>query len=153
MATVGSSAPDKQPRCQAKREALPAHLARVDQRVEPEDTSCPTPEYGLPMVRVGEDISKRLDIVPVQFFVQRQIRGKWVCKCCQILVQEPAAPQVFDNALPTPGLQAHTAVSRFVDHPPVLPARADQRATLRAHAALDAGGLERQDRRAVDTTV
>ena len=70
------------------------------------------------MVRVGEDISERLDIVPAQFFVQRQIRGKWVCKCCQLLLQEPAAPQVFDNALPTPGLQAHTAVSRFVDHIP-----------------------------------
>ncbi|MGS0756606.1 IS66 family transposase [Roseateles sp. GG27B] len=27
-------------------------------------------------------------------------------------------PQVFDNALPTPGLQAHVAVSRFVDHIP-----------------------------------
>ena len=26
------------------------------------------------MVRVGEDISERLDIVPAQFFVQRQIR-------------------------------------------------------------------------------
>ena len=70
------------------------------------------------MVRVGEDISERLDIVPAQFFVQRQIRGKWACKCCQVLVQEPAAAQVFDNALPTPGLQAHTVVSRFVDHIP-----------------------------------
>ena len=117
-ATVGSTAPDKQPRRQPKREALPAHLPRVDQRVEPEDTSCPTPDCGQPMVRVGEDISERLDIVPAQFFVQRQIRGKWACKCCQILVQEPAAPQVFDNALPTPGLQAHTAVSRFIDHIP-----------------------------------
>ena len=99
-ATVGNTAPDKQPRRQPKREALPAHLARVDQRVEPEDTNCPTPECGQPMVRVGEDVSERLDIVPAQFFVQRQIRGKWACKCCQILVQEPAAPQVFDNALP-----------------------------------------------------
>jgi len=116
--TVGSAAPDKQPRRQPKREALPAHLPRVDQRVEPENTFCPTPECGQPMVRVGEDISERLDIVPAQFFVQRQIRGKWACKCCQLLLQEPAAPQVFDNALPTPGLQAHTMVSRFVDHIP-----------------------------------
>jgi transposase len=117
-AAVGSTAPDKQPRRQPKREALPAHLTRVDRRVEPEDTNCPTPECGQPMVRVGEDISERLDIIPAQFFVQRQIRGKWACKCCQLLVQEPAAPQVFDNALPTPGLQAHTVVSRFVDHVP-----------------------------------
>jgi transposase len=116
--TPGVGTPDKQPRRQPKREALPAHLPRVDQRIEPEDTHCPTPECGQPMVRVGEDISERLDIVPAQFFVQRQIRGKWACKCCQLLLQEPAAPQVFDNALPTPGLQAHTAVSRFVDHIP-----------------------------------
>ena len=115
-------APDKEPEQQAKRqpkrEALPPHLARVDTRVEPEDTRCPSPECGQPMVRVGEDVSERLDIVPAQFFVQRQIRGKWACRCCQLMVQEPAAPQVFDNALPTPGLQAHTAVSRFIDHLP-----------------------------------
>jgi transposase len=115
---VGSTAPAQQARRQPKREALPAHLPRVDQRVEPDDTNCPTPECGQPMVRVGEDISERLDIQPAQFFVHRQIRGKWACKCCQLLVQEPAAPQVFDNALPTPGLQAHTVVSRFVDHVP-----------------------------------
>ena len=110
-------AKDKQRR-QPKREALPEHLPRVDTRVEPEDTRCPTPECGQPMERVGEDVSERLDIVPAKFFVQRQIRGKWACKCCQLLLQEPAAPQVFDNALPTPGLQAHAVVSRFVDHLP-----------------------------------
>ena len=108
----------QQPHRQPKREALPPHLARVERRIEPENTNCPAPECGQPMVRVGEDISERLDIIPAQFFVQRQIRGKWACRCCQLMVQERAAPQVFDNALPTPGLQAHTVVSRFVDHLP-----------------------------------
>jgi transposase len=103
---------------QPKRRPLPEHLPRVDQHIEPQDTNCPTPECGKPMVRVGEDISERLDIIPAKFFVQRQIRGKWACKCCQLLLQEPAAPQVFDNGLPTPGLQAHVAVSHFVDHLP-----------------------------------
>src|SRR5438552_15574948 len=110
--------PEDKKRRQPKREALPAHLPRVDQRIEPEDIRCPTPECGKPMVRVGEDISERLDIVPAQFFVQRQIRGKWACKCCQLLVQEPAAPQVIDNGIATPGLAAHVLVSRFVDHIP-----------------------------------
>ena len=114
----GGRTTDKEPRRQPKREALPPHLPRVDTRIEPENTHCPSPECGQPMVRVGEDISERLDIVPAQFFVQRQIRGKWACRCCQLMVQQPAAPQVFDNALPTPGLQAHTVISRFVDHLP-----------------------------------
>ena len=35
------------------------------------------------MVRIGEDVSERLDIVPAEFFVQRHVRGKWACKCCQ----------------------------------------------------------------------
>jgi len=116
--TPSGGAPEDNKRRQPKREALPEHLPRVEQRIDPEDTHCPTPECGRPMVRVGEDISERLDVVPAQFFVQRQIRGKWACKCCQLLVQEPAAPQVFDNALPTPGLQAHSVISRFVDHIP-----------------------------------
>jgi len=117
-ADASENAPEKQQRRQPKREALPSHLRRVEQRIEPEDTRCPTPQCGQPMVRVGEDISERLDIVPAEFFVQRQIRGKWACRCCQTMVQEPALPQVFDNTIPTPGLQAHTVVSHFVDHLP-----------------------------------
>jgi transposase len=115
--TPGSTPePDKlAPKRRPRREPLAEHLPRVDTRVEPENTTC---GCGQAMVRVGEDISERLDIVPAQFFVQRQIRGKWACKCCQLMVQEPAAPQVFENALPTPGLQAHTVISRFVDHLP-----------------------------------
>jgi transposase len=103
------------PKRKPKREPLPAHLPRVDHRVEPENTTC---ECGQAMQRVGEDVSERLDIIPAQFFVQRQIRGKWACRCCQLLVQEPAAPQVFEGGQPTPGLQAHIVVSRFVDHLP-----------------------------------
>ena len=108
---AGQPAPKRMP----KREPLPEHLPRVDTHVEPENTTC---ECGQAMQRVGEDVSERLDIIPAQFFVQRQIRGKWACKCCQILVQEPAAVQVFEGGLPTPGLQAHTVISRFVDHLP-----------------------------------
>jgi transposase len=46
------------------------------------------------------------------------VRGKWACRCCQILVQEPVAPQIIDKGLPSSGLLAHTLVSRFLDHLP-----------------------------------
>ena len=108
---------------QPRRQALPEHLRRVEHRHEPEDTTCAMPDCGQPMMRIGEDVSERLDIVPAEFFVHRHIRGKWVCKCCQSkgegqLVQEPVEPQVIDKGLPAPGLVAHTLVSRFVDHIP-----------------------------------
>src|SRR4030095_13980110 len=55
-----------------RREALPEHLRRVEHHHEPQDTTC---ECGKPMVRIGEDVSERLDIVPAEVFVHRHIHG------------------------------------------------------------------------------
>src|SRR6218665_796752 len=49
----------------------------------PAHTTRPPPRWAQPMVRIGEDVSEGLDVVPAEFFVHRHIRGKWVCKCCQ----------------------------------------------------------------------
>jgi transposase len=90
----------------------------MEHRHEPEST---TRGCGQPMVRVGEDVSERLDIVPAEIPrapLHRYIRGKWACRCCQVLVQEPAQPQIIDKGMPTAGLVAHTPVSRFIDHIP-----------------------------------
>ena len=103
---------------QPRRQPIPEHLRRVEHRHEPEDTTCPAPGCGRPMVRIGEDVSERLDIVPAEFFAHRHIRGKWTCKCCQTLTQEPVDPQLIDKGLPAPGLVAQVLVSRFVDHIP-----------------------------------
>jgi len=108
---------DRAPR-KPRREQLPEHLRREDHVHEPSDTRCPSPDCGRPMVRVGEDISEKLDIVPAEFFVQRHIYGKWACRCCQCLVQEPAVPQIIDGGIMATGLIAHTVTSHFVDHLP-----------------------------------
>ncbi len=108
----------KAPRAKPRRQPLPEHLERVEHRHEPEDTACPTPECGQPMVRIGEDVSEKLDIIPAKFFVHRHIYGKWACRCCQSLHQEPAEPDVVDGGIPASGLVAHTLISRFVDHLP-----------------------------------
>ena len=107
-------APPRRPR----RQALPEHLERVEHRHEPEDTTCPSPDCGRPMHRIGEDVSEKLDIVPAKFFVHRHIYGKWACRCCQQIRQEPAEPDVVDGGIPASGLVAHTLISRFVDHLP-----------------------------------
>jgi transposase len=106
------------PRAKPRRQVLPEHLERVEHHHEPEDTACPTPECGKPMQRIGQDVSERLDIVPARFFVHRHIYGKWACKCCQQLRQEPAEPDVVDGGIPASGLVAHTLISRFADHLP-----------------------------------
>ena len=110
--------PAREPRSKPRRQALPEKLRRVEHHHEPENTDCPTPDCGRPMVRIGEDVSEKLDIVPAEFFVHRHVHGKWACKCCQVLVQEPVAPQIIDGGMPASGLVAYTMISHFVDHLP-----------------------------------
>jgi len=134
-------------RSKPRRQALPEHLRRVEHRHEPEDTTC---TCGRPMLRVGEDVSERLDIVPAEFFVHRHVYGKWACRCCQVLVQEPTAPQIIERGVPSAGLVAHTLVSRFVDHIPYyrqaqINARSGvhtPRSTLAAWSGAGGVGLE-----------
>ena len=75
--------PQAAPKRQPRRQALPEHLRRIEHHHEPQSTTCPTPDCGQAMVRIGQDVSERLDIVPAEFIVHRHIRGKWACKCCQ----------------------------------------------------------------------
>jgi transposase len=113
-----ADAKSKSPARRPRREALPAHLRRVEHRHEPEDTTCPNEGCGAPMTRIGEDVTERLDIVPAEFFVHRHVYGKWACRCCQTLKQEPAAAEVIEGGMPASGLLAHTLISRFADHLP-----------------------------------
>jgi transposase len=117
QAAEGQGTPAKTPR-RPRRQALPAHLRRVEHRYEPEDTRCPSEDCGRPMTRIGEDVSERLDIVPAEFFVHRHIYGKWACRCCQVLKQQAAAPEIIDGGMAASGLLAHTLISRFADHLP-----------------------------------
>jgi transposase len=148
--TPGSPPADSNNKRRPRRQPLPDHLRRVEHRHAPQDTNCPTPGCGRPMVRIGEDVSERLDIVPAEFFAHRHIRGKWACKCCEVLVQEPVDPQIIDRGMPAPGLIAHTLVSHFVDHLPYyriedINARSGvhtPRSTLASWAGRGGAGLE-----------
>ncbi len=57
------------PRIRAGRQPLPAHLARIEIRHEPEACTCGQCQSAL--VKIGEDISEQLDIEPARFFVIR----------------------------------------------------------------------------------
>ena len=115
LKAASAQVPAERPQRQPRRQKLAEHLRRIEHTHEPADTTC---ACGAPMQRVGEDVSERLDIIPAEFIVHRHVRGKWACRCCQTLVQEPVAPQVVDKGQPTAGLVAHTLVARFVDHLP-----------------------------------
>lgn len=115
---------------QPKREPLPSHLPRREVRHEPENTTC---GCGQAMQRIGEDVAEKLDYQPGVFTVERHVRGKWVCRCCEKLVQAPVAPHVIDKGIPTTGLLAQVLVAKYLDH---LPLYRQERVFERAGLAI-----------------
>lgn len=53
------------------------------------------------------------------FEVERHIRGKWVCRHCETLIQAPVAPHVIDKGIPTAGLLAQVLIAKYLDHAPL----------------------------------
>ncbi|MFM1987982.1 MAG: hypothetical protein RJA99_939 [Pseudomonadota bacterium] len=102
-----------------RREPLPAALPRTEIRHEPETTTCTSAGCGAPLERIGEDVSEKLDYHPGTFSVERHVRGKWVCRCCERLVQAPMPPSVIDKGVPTARLLAQVLVSKYADHVPL----------------------------------
>ena len=70
------------PRKKARRNigALPKHLPRCEQVMEPEATACPCCQGQLH--KIGEDVSEVLDVIPAILRVLRTIRPKYACRGC-----------------------------------------------------------------------
>jgi transposase len=101
---------------QPKRLPLPAHLPRQEFVHEPASTDC----CGQPMMRMGQEVSEKLDYQPGVFTVHRHVRGKWVCACCKTLKQQPVDAHIIDKGLATTGLLAQVLVAKYADHLPLF---------------------------------
>src|SRR5438067_1092811 len=109
------SAPDQG--SHRNRGCLPAHLPRVERIIEPASTLCPC-GCGA-MTKIGEDVSKRLDVIPAQWRVLVTRRPKYICRRCSGPVVQAHAPEhVVPGGLPTEAAIAHVIVSKFGDHTP-----------------------------------
>jgi transposase len=113
---------DSSPKKKAKRghrRALPPELPRIEHVIDvPEDQRlC---DCGTPMVRIGEDVSEQLDIVPMQIRVIRTVRPRYACpKGDQAPVQMPAPAQVLPRSNFSAGFLAMLAVVKYVDGLPL----------------------------------
>jgi transposase len=114
--SADTPAPAGSERKQPKRLPLPASLPRREVRHEPESITC---SYGCQVQRIGEDVAEKLDYQPGVFTVEPHVRGKWVCRQCEKLVQAPVPAHVIDKGIPTAGLLAHVLVAKYNDHLPL----------------------------------
>lgn len=92
------------------------HLPRIERVIDPPSTLCPC---GCEMARIGEDVSKRLDVIPAQFCVLVTRRPKYACRRCSQTVAQAHAPEhVVPGGMPTERFIAWIIVSKFGDHLP-----------------------------------
>jgi transposase len=102
----------------SKRKSLPAHLPQVEVVIEPETTACPC--CGGAMHVIGEEQSRRLDVIPAQFRILVTRRPKYACRACTgAIVQAPAPERLIRAGLPTEALVAHVLVSKYAWHLPL----------------------------------
>jgi transposase len=100
------------------RGALPKHLPREDVVVDLVDKSCPC--CNALRVKIGEDVSERLDMIPASFKVIVTRRPIYACRDCEgEVAQAPAPEHLVEGGIPTEGLIAAVVIAKYADHLPL----------------------------------
>lgn len=107
----------KASRRKPRRRALPADLPREEVIHEPAHDHCAHCHGEL--VKIGEHVSEKLDVIPMQFKVRRDVYPQYACRRCEMIVAEPVAPAILDGGMAAPGLLAQVAIQKYQDHLPL----------------------------------
>jgi transposase len=110
--------PEAAPVDKPKRQPIPDHIPRMEVELTPGDTECA--RCGGKLRRLGEDVTEELEHVPGRFIVNRIVRPRLTCSCCERFVQAPLPSRPIERGRPGPGLLAHVLVSKYADHLPLL---------------------------------
>lgn len=113
---VPAAEPAPAPKDKPARKPLPDHLPRTEQVLEAGE-ACE--DCGGKLKRVGEDVTEELEYVPGRFVVNRFIRPRMACTCCDRFHQAPLPSRPIERGRPGPGLLAHVLVSKYADHLPL----------------------------------
>ena len=114
-----SDTPGK-PRGKAARNigALPKHLLRCEQVLEPDTMACPCCQGELH--KIGEDVSEALDVIPAILRVLRTIRPKYACRSCTDgVVQAKVLPRLIESSMASTALVTYVVVSKFAWYLPL----------------------------------
>ena len=106
------------------RKPLPVELPRVEiiRDLSAEEKQC---ACGCEMSCIGEEVSEKLEMLPPQMWVVREVRYKYACKHCEGVESDedavkiaPLPPQIVPKSIATPSLLAHVLISKFADSLP-----------------------------------
>jgi transposase len=103
-----------------KRNPLPADFLREtivhELPLEQQLCSC----CGGALHWIGDEVSEKLDYVPAQIKVIKNVRKKYGCRGCETgILTAPAPPDFLPKSLAAPGLLTHVILSKYQDHLPL----------------------------------
>ena len=108
--------PAGEPKRKPRRKPLPDHLPRNDGILSP-GSQCSA--CGGSLRTLGEDVTEELEYVPGRFVVNRIIRPRMACSCCDAICQSSLPSRPIEKGRPGPGLLAHVLVNKYADHSPL----------------------------------
>lgn len=109
--------PDVEEKDRPRRRPIPDHIPRVEVELTPGADACT--ECGVRLRRIGEDVTEELEYIPGRFIVNRIVRPRLTCTCCERFIQAPLPSRPIERGRPGPGLLAHVLVSKYADHLPL----------------------------------
>ena len=115
--TARMKLPDIEEKDKPKRRPIPDHIPRMEVELAPGADACA--DCGGRLRRIGEDVTEELEYVPGRFIVNRIVRPRLTCSCCEKFVQSPLPSRPIERGRPGPGLLAHVLVSKYADHLPL----------------------------------
>jgi transposase len=108
------------------RKPLDPNLPRVERIIDiPEDEK--TCICGTKLTKIGEETSEKLHIIPPKIYVEKIIRPKYACRCCEGTESEgitqtvriaQAEPSLIPRGIATPSLLSCIFTQKFEDHLP-----------------------------------
>ena len=117
------------------RGPLPDHLPR-ERVVLPHPETCPCCHCNL--VKIGEDVTETLEVIPRQWKVIQTVREKFVCRSCEAVTQPPAPFHPIARGRAGPNLLAMVLGAKFGNH---LPLNRQSEAFAREGINLDVSTL------------
>ncbi|NEV02829.1 IS66 family transposase [Bradyrhizobium uaiense] len=115
-AELDTATKDKPKRTPRPRKDFAPHLERIERVIEPE---VPPGCEDLEKVLIGEDVSRRLDVIRAKFRLIVTRRPKYAYRGGDGVIQAPAPPHLIESGIPTEALLAQIAVSKYADGLPL----------------------------------
>ena len=107
------------------RKPLDPGLPRVERIIDLPETE-KTCACGAGLTKIGEETSEKLHIIPPRIYVEKTVRPKYACRCCEGTGDEdepavrvaPVEPSVIPRSIATPSLLSCILIQKFEDHLP-----------------------------------